>query len=76
MTDLNQAPGHDEGENTVWVEQEALIDRIPRGIAMAFLFVLVVGIWGHSYAHGIGLSHHPAYTCRNFVRYYICGEKP
>ena len=45
MTDLNQAPGHDEGENTVWVEQEALIDRIPRGIAMAFLFVLVVGIW-------------------------------
>ena len=45
MTDLNHSPSHDDGKDTVWVEHEALIDRIPRGIAMAFLFVLVVGIW-------------------------------
>lgn len=45
MTDLNHSASHDDGKDTVWVEHEALIDRIPRGIAMAFLFVLVVGIW-------------------------------
>jgi NitT/TauT family transport system permease protein len=41
----NHSASHDDGKDTVWVEHEALIDRIPRGIAMAFLFVLVVGIW-------------------------------
>jgi NitT/TauT family transport system permease protein len=45
MTDLNHSASYDDGKDTVWVEHEALIDRIPRGIAMAFLFVLVVGIW-------------------------------
>jgi NitT/TauT family transport system permease protein len=32
-------------EDTVWEEREALIDRIPRWVAMTFLFVLVVAIW-------------------------------
>lgn len=32
--------------DTVWVEREAFIDRIPRWVAMTFLFVAVVGIWG------------------------------
>ena len=32
-------------EDTVWEEQEALIDRIPRWIAMTFLFVVFVVIW-------------------------------
>ncbi len=32
-------------EDTVWVEHEAFIDRIPRWVAMTALFVIVVGIW-------------------------------
>lgn len=32
-------------ENTVWVEHEAFIDRIPRWAAMLFLFVVFVAIW-------------------------------
>ena len=32
-------------EDTVWVEQEPFIDRIPRWISMIGLFVLIVGIW-------------------------------
>lgn len=41
MTDVT----HTGGEDTVWVEREALIDRIPRWVAMAFLFVAFIGIW-------------------------------
>jgi NitT/TauT family transport system permease protein len=32
-------------EDTVWVEHEALIDRIPRWVAMLGLFIVVVAIW-------------------------------
>ncbi len=32
-------------KDTVWVEHEALIDRIPRWLAMLLLFIIVVGIW-------------------------------
>jgi len=32
-------------EDTVWEEREAYIDRIPRWVAMTFLFVAVVAIW-------------------------------
>jgi NitT/TauT family transport system permease protein len=35
----------DPDSDTVWVEQEALIDRIPRWVAMLGLAVIVVGIW-------------------------------
>lgn len=52
MTDIQaetmaNTPGAtgDSGVDTVWVEHEALIDRIPRSVAMIFLFVVVVGIW-------------------------------
>ena len=31
--------------DTVWVEHEALIDRIPRWVAMTLLFVAFVGTW-------------------------------
>lgn len=31
--------------DTVWVERDALIDRIPRSVAMVLLFVVVVAIW-------------------------------
>jgi NitT/TauT family transport system permease protein len=41
MTDITP----DTGEDTIWVEHEALIDRIPRWVAMTALFVVVVGIW-------------------------------
>lgn len=41
MTDITP----DTGEDTIWVEHEALIDRIPRWVAMTALFVIVVGIW-------------------------------
>lgn len=33
------------GADTVWVERDALIDRIPRWLAMTILFVIAVGIW-------------------------------
>lgn len=32
-------------KDTVWVEREALIDRIPRWLAMTLLFIIVVAIW-------------------------------
>lgn len=42
MTDTHHVA---ETEDTVWVEREAFIDRIPRWVAMTFLFVAVVAIW-------------------------------
>ncbi len=33
------------GEDTVWVERDPFIDRIPRWMAMTGLFVAIVGIW-------------------------------
>lgn len=36
---------YDISGDTVWVEREAFIDRIPRWVAMTFLFVVVVGAW-------------------------------
>lgn len=31
--------------DTVWIEKDALIDRIPRSVAMILLFVVVVAVW-------------------------------
>lgn len=45
MSDTTHPTATDNDGDTVWVEHEALIDRIPRGVAMAFLFVAVVGVW-------------------------------
>lgn len=42
MTDTQHSLHSDD---TVWVEREAFIDRIPRWVAMTFLFVAVVAIW-------------------------------
>lgn len=42
MTDMQHSL---QSEDTVWVEREAFIDRIPRWVAMTFLFVAVVAIW-------------------------------
>ena len=41
MTDVPSTAGQD----TIWVERDALIDRIPRWLAMTILFVIVVAIW-------------------------------
>jgi NitT/TauT family transport system permease protein len=45
-TDNKQTPAKDEAlPDTVWVEGEPFIDRIPRWVAMSGLFVGIVGIW-------------------------------
>ncbi|MCP5389835.1 MAG: ABC transporter permease [Novosphingobium sp.] len=40
MTESPDTPG-----DTVWIEREALIDRIPRWVAMLALAVIVIAIW-------------------------------
>jgi len=45
MTDAPNAATMNTGADTVWVEHEAFIDRIPRWVAMTLLFVFVVGLW-------------------------------
>ena len=37
MTDATVTTAADNGADTVWIEHEAFIDRIPREVAMAFL---------------------------------------
>jgi len=39
------AKSEEDFEDTVWEEKDALIDRIPRSIAMFLLFIIVVGLW-------------------------------
>lgn len=41
MSDISTTSGGD----TIWVEKDALIDRIPRSVAMILLFVVIVAIW-------------------------------
>ena len=36
---------------TVWVEREALLDRIPRWLAMAMLFAAFLLVWDLSLIH-------------------------
>lgn len=43
--DVNRSADTSEVQNTVWVEREPFIDRIPRWVAMTGLFVAIVGIW-------------------------------
>ncbi|ASJ76109.1 ABC transporter permease [Granulosicoccus antarcticus] len=40
-------------EETIWVERESLLDRIPRSVSMAFVFVLFVGSWQLSTSLGL-----------------------
>ncbi len=42
-----------EDQDTVWIEQDPLIDRIPRWVAMLGLFVGIVGLWYGVTALGI-----------------------
>jgi NitT/TauT family transport system permease protein len=41
------------GEDTVWIERDPLIDRIPRPVAMIGLFVAIIGIWWAASASGL-----------------------
>jgi NitT/TauT family transport system permease protein len=41
------------GEDTVWIERDPLIDRIPRPVAMAGLFVAIIGLWWAATASGL-----------------------
>jgi NitT/TauT family transport system permease protein len=45
MTDAVQARAIPAPEQTVWAEQESWIDRIPRSVAMAVIFVAFIAIW-------------------------------
>lgn len=47
MTDLHakSAPAKDTEEDTVWEQEVAFIDSVPRSIAMTFVFVVFIGIW-------------------------------
>jgi NitT/TauT family transport system permease protein len=45
MTDA--AAAHDQGApaDTVWAEQDSWVDRIPRSVAMAVIFVVFIALW-------------------------------
>ena len=43
----------DSSEETIWVEHESLLDRIPRSVSMAFVFALFVGAWQLSTSLGL-----------------------
>ncbi|MEO9527489.1 ABC transporter permease [Roseibium sp.] len=47
MTDapINQQPETGAADDTVWVQEVAFIDSIPRWIAMTFVFVVFIGTW-------------------------------
>lgn len=45
MTTTDAVSNKSAPANTVWVEQEAFIDRVPRSLAMAFVFVVFIGLW-------------------------------
>lgn len=49
MTDLTNNPSSadsaDYGEDTVWVQEIAFIDSVPRWIAMTFVFLVFIGTW-------------------------------
>lgn len=53
MTDLtnNTSPAN-ELEDTVWVQEVAFIDSVPRWLAMTFVFVVFIGIWQFVTAFG------------------------
>ena len=56
--------------DTVWTEQVAWIDRVPRGIAMAALFLAFLAIWQMVYLSGIVspiILPSPAETWRQLV---------
>jgi len=72
----NSAPGAE----TVWVEQVAWFDRVPRAVAMAFVFGVFIGLWEIVTRLGIVspiILPTPAETFRDLIlvgRNLIAGE--
>lgn len=54
-TEIQTAGPHasDRLPDTVWEEKVALIDRIPRSVSMAFVFLVFVGVWQLSTSLGL-----------------------
>jgi len=44
---------HDPTQDTVWVENVSLIDRIPRAVSMALVFAAFIGVWQLSTSLGL-----------------------
>ncbi len=53
MTDAAAAHEEQIYEDTVWADEESWIDRIPRSVAMAAIFIAFVGIWQAVYSFGL-----------------------
>ncbi|WP_223421546.1 ABC transporter permease [Tateyamaria pelophila] len=46
MTDVKNNPiSSEQFEDTVWTQEVAFIDSVPRWIAMTFVFVVFIGVW-------------------------------
>ncbi|NND92925.1 MAG: ABC transporter permease [Granulosicoccus sp.] len=43
----------EHGEETIWVEEVSFLDRVPRAVSMAFVFVVFVGLWQLSTSLGL-----------------------
>jgi NitT/TauT family transport system permease protein len=53
MTSTDIGPDSDPQEDTVWVENVAFIDRVPRAVAMIFVFVVFVASWDFTTRMGL-----------------------
>jgi len=57
VTDVNQNTlsnsSNDAVQDTIWVEEVSFLDRVPRAISMAFVFVVFVGLWQLSTSLGL-----------------------
>ena len=45
MTDAKIETMSDSAQETVWAEESSFLDRVPRAVSMAFVFVVFVGLW-------------------------------
>lgn len=53
MSDVHPTTQDPIDADTVWVEETPLIDRIPRGILMLFVFVVFVSLWQFATSFGL-----------------------
>ena len=53
MSDVGASDASGDTQDTVWTEEVALIDRIPRAVSMAMVFIAFVGLWQVSTSLGL-----------------------
>lgn len=53
MKEATSEPISTDIDETIWVEHESLLDRVPRSVSMTFVFAIFVGAW--QLATGLGL---------------------